>query len=155
MHTKVCRPAKDLHVRSIGSTGAQTIHAGDIVTVEQTHVKRIDLFDGRRAEDLSKYGFAGNDHMSALRLMFLDVSSQPEFRGFLSPTSIGILWHSQVREIVNCEIRQLASQRREAGRFSNSVCTCDEEEHVLFLEELDRMGSMVRDSDVPFLRDFG
>jgi hypothetical protein len=84
--------------------------------------------------------------MPALRLMFVDVSSQPELRGFLAPTSIGILWHSQIREIVNCKIRQLASQRREAGRFSNSVCTCDEEKHVLLLGKLDRMVSMGRDS---------
>ena len=117
MHTQECSPAKDLHVRSVRSTGAQTIHARHVVTVEQTRVKHIDFFDGRRAEDLSKYGFAGNDYMPALRLMFLDVSSQPELRGFLAPTGIGILGHSQIGEIVNLEIRQLASQRREAGRF--------------------------------------
>jgi len=84
--------------------------------------------------------------MSALRLMFLDVSSQPEFRGFLAPAGIGILWHSQICEIVNREIRQLASQRRQAGCFPDSVCTCDEEEHVLILGILDRMVPMVHDS---------
>jgi hypothetical protein len=67
--------------------------------------------------------------------MFLDVRSQPEFGGFLAPPRIGILGHSQICEIVNREIRQQASQRRQAGCFANSVGACDEEEHLfLFMK---------------------
>jgi hypothetical protein len=49
---------RNLHVRSVGSAGAQTVHASDVVAIKETSMKRIDLIDRRRAEDLSKYCFA-------------------------------------------------------------------------------------------------
>ena len=79
--------------------------------------------------------------MLALRLMFPGVSLKPELRRFLAPTGIGVGGNSQIREIVNRQIRQLASQRRQAGCLSNPVCACDEEEHVLYAKEAETVAS--------------